>query len=99
MTEDLEFDHIDSVTKSFEISVGIANCYSRARLQVELLKCQLLCKSCHHQKSIDYGDIRTVEHGGGKSGKHDCKCDPCHLKKNEYLRNLKRRKRALIAHR
>ena len=94
---ELDFDHIDSSTKSFDISVGIRDGYSRARLQMELLKCQLLCNPCHIEKSIEYMDGRRVEHGGGRRGKRNCKCDPCRLKYNEYMRELKQAKRAAVA--
>lgn len=45
----LEFDHIDQQTKEFSIgdSLGI----SEKRLQAELVKCQLLCESCHQSKT------------------------------------------------
>lgn len=93
-TTDLQFDHVDASTKSFEISTGIRDGYSRTRLQAELLKCQLLCFPCHIQKSIECGDKKIVGHGGGVRGKFKCKCDPCRLKYNEYMRKLMRRKRS-----
>jgi hypothetical protein len=53
--EDLHFDHIDPKTKidsvgNLATKNGFDKCYQEA------LKCQLLCKSCHHQKSIENGD-------------------------------------------
>lgn len=50
-TVDLEFDHIDPSTKEFVISQRMAG-VSEKRLEAELKKCQLLCKSCHEEKSI-----------------------------------------------
>jgi len=55
-TDSLHFDHIDPATKVAAIgelatSNGFKRCYEEA------LKCQLLCKSCHIQKSIDSGDF------------------------------------------
>lgn len=54
-TDNLHFDHIDPATKVAAIgelatSNGFKRCYEEA------LKCQLLCKPCHIQKSIDSGD-------------------------------------------
>lgn len=89
--EDLEFDHVDPATKEFDISQGIVGCYSRARLQAELIKCQLLCKSCHVRKSATEVE---VEHGGGETGKRNCRCELCAPLKREYAR---KRKRALVA--
>ncbi len=53
--DNLHFDHIDPATKVAAIgelatSNGFKRCYEEA------LKCQLLCKPCHIQKSIDSGD-------------------------------------------
>ncbi len=47
---DLQFDHIQPCTKSFEISDKIAQ-YAWWRIEVELKKCQLLCFQCHVEKS------------------------------------------------
>lgn len=52
----LEFDHIDPSTKLFVIGRRLS-AISEKRLQVELNKCQLLCKSCHFEKSkIDFSN-------------------------------------------
>lgn len=86
-TDDLEIDHIDRTTKSFDISRE----NSIPKAAQELTKCQLLCKICHKKKSIAES---SVEHGGGVSGKRNCKCRPCVDKKNEYMREWKRKWRA-----
>jgi hypothetical protein len=54
-TEDLHFDHIDPNTKTASVgtlatSNGFDICYQEA------LKCQLLCKSCHHKKTLINGE-------------------------------------------
>ncbi len=54
-TDNLHFDHIDPVTKVAAVgelatSNGFKRCYEEA------LKCQLICKTCHVQKSKDNGD-------------------------------------------
>lgn len=81
----LEFDHIDPATKDFNVSKKITN----ADITDEISKLQLLCHRCHIEKSkLDNG----VEHGGGLSGKRNCKCDPCKTRKNEYMRNWKQKR-------
>ncbi len=49
-TAELQFDHIQPHTKSFEISDKIAQ-YAWRRIESELQKCQLLCFQCHVEKS------------------------------------------------
>ena len=87
--EKLEIDHIDPETK--ELSVGQLWSLAESKRLPELLKCQVLCYTCHKLKTRVSVE---VQHGGGVSGKHGCKCDPCRLRKNEYLKNLKRERRA-----
>lgn len=78
-SEDLEIDHIDPATKSFTIAKGWHHAWSK--ILVELAKCQLLCNPCHIEKSrTDNG----VEHGGGLTGKRNCRCDLCKPLKNRY---------------
>lgn len=82
-TEELEFDHVIPGSKEFEISAGIRDGYSRARIQVELEKCQLLCDSCHHIKSQECGETgggwnRIDEHGTeAYCLRMRCSCIPC----------------------
>ena len=83
----LEFDHIDKSTKEYEISVGIAQHIAWDKLVIELDKCQLLCHDCHKEKS---DKEQSVEHGGGLSGKKNCPCLLCKVKKAEYMREYSR---------
>ncbi len=61
-TDNLHFDHIDPATKvdavgNLAIRNGFKRCYEEA------LKCQLICKECHVQKSKDNGDfIASAKH-------------------------------------
>ena len=87
-TESLEFDHIEEATKTME--VGHMLKVSKERALAEVAKCQLLCTEHHKQKTTVY---KSVEHGGGVSGKRNCKCDPCRERKNEYMREYKRKRR------
>lgn len=90
-TEGLEFDHVDRTTRVMDISAAIMAGWSWARLLEELAKCQLLCRPHHVEKSLEVGDMLSVEHGGGASGKKNCPCGPCKSRKAEYMRNYKRR--------
>jgi 5-methylcytosine-specific restriction endonuclease McrA len=79
--DELEFDHIDPKTKKFSIASKLAMKYEN--LLIELAKCQLLCSACHRIKtSVE----KSVEHGGGLTGKHHCKCHLCYEKKLAYMR-------------
>lgn len=87
--EDLEFDHNDPETKLGNISKLWS--YSDGRFEKELEKCVLRCSNCHEKKTILE---MSVEHGGGLSGKKNCKCELCRSRKNEYMRKWKRNKKA-----
>jgi len=84
-TENLEFDHIDRSTKVNGIASLLTN--SKKDLEAELNKCQLLCKSCHKQKSIDAGDVVEAKHGLGQLYKRGCRCGICVSAKTEYRRS------------
>jgi hypothetical protein len=83
--DNLELDHIDASTKTYEIGKIIGG-GSEAKVQAELAKCQVLCSDCHTKKSYAEGDLYSVEHGGGISGKKNCKCALCKAKKAEYMK-------------
>jgi hypothetical protein len=84
----LEFDHIDRETKLW----NIANLWNDPRkLEIELKKVRLLCYDCHKKNTREQF---SVEHGGGVSGKKNCKCEPCRKKKNEWQNERRRAKRA-----
>lgn len=89
--DDLQVDHVDPSTKLFDVKQLL---YKR-RLDApevldELAKCQLLCRLCHEAKT---GSERSVEHGGGLSGKKNCACSPCRARKAEYMRAYSRTRR------
>lgn len=86
--EDLEFDHIDPETKTAPISRLFSR--GRERFLEELKLCQLLCNSCHKEKTfIEEG----IPHGGGLSGKKGCSCIPCKARKAQYMRDYYERTR------
>ncbi len=47
--DSLQFDHVNPTTK--EIAMDVAFCRSQPVIDAELLKCQLLCISCHSKKT------------------------------------------------
>lgn len=53
--ENLQFDHKDSKDKSFALSKNPS--MKESVWQEELQKCQLLCESCHIEKSVVSGDL------------------------------------------
>ena len=61
-TKDLHFDHLDPATKVAAVgelatSNGFKRCYEEA------LKCQLICRPCHIQKSKENNDcVATAKH-------------------------------------
>lgn len=69
---DLEFDHIKPIDKKFEIAKLMS--YKWSEVVEEVKKCQLLCRSCHEDKTeresdkqkryeYDEGKRRTAEVG------------------------------------
>jgi 5-methylcytosine-specific restriction endonuclease McrA len=60
-TESLQFDHKDPRTKCFNVSPQD----SWEKTLPELYKCQLLCSSCHLEKTMtdDYGIIMEKKYG------------------------------------
>lgn len=85
-TENLEFDHKDRSQKLYDIGKRLAG-VAEAKLWAELGKCELRCDTHHNIRSRQQ---LSVEHGGGKSGKKNCKCVPCKERRSEYMRNRRR---------
>lgn len=87
-----EFDHIDPNSKSFPISVMWS--ISKERFQNELVKCQILCKKCHAEKTlIDMGMNNAREVHGTISSYRYCKCDLCKKAKSDYSKMKKQEMR------
>lgn len=87
-TKGLEFDHIDPSQKSFSVSKSTTVAIHKWWL--EIAKCQLLCEDCHQEKTIKE---QSVEHGGGLTGKKNCKCQLCRTTRNAYMRKWKASKK------
>ena len=84
-TEDLEFDHIDRTTKTADIAKLWT--YKEHLFWEEVEKCQILCKTCHQDKSIeDLGFTKAKGNHGTISSIRYCKCELCKNAKREYMK-------------
>lgn len=82
-TEDLETDHVNSAEKSFDVSRNLNRRWEV--LVTELDKCQLLCHSCHREKTVECGEaggggnrLAEVPHGTFSGYVYwKCRCESC----------------------
>jgi hypothetical protein len=94
---DLEIDHADSTTKTFDIAKALSG-WSDARIQQELSKCVLRCKAHHRRKTtLERGHIPLEEalHGTLNSYNNGCRCTPCRAANAAYKLAYKHRRKAL----
>ena len=90
--DNLQFDHIDRKSKT--ASIAKIWTYKVERFWEEIAKCQLLCQTCHEDKSIvDLGFKKAKGNHGTISSYRYCHCDLCRKAHNEYVRDWKRRNR------
>ena len=68
-TENLEFDHIDRTTKSFNIAKIAKRKFES--IKDELDKCELLCSTCHKLKSKEELQRHYLENGSHCSKRID----------------------------
>lgn len=74
-TDRLEIDHVDPEKKTFPLS-GFHK--SWAAILEELTKCQLLCQSCHQDKtSAENSAANTAGCGTPAQYKRGCRCTAC----------------------
>lgn len=73
-TDDLQFDHVDPSTKTFEIS-GRKLDGPWDDLLAEVAKCQLLCEPCHIKKTAE--DRPECPHGAWRYRRYGCRCVTC----------------------
>lgn len=92
--ENLEFDHINNDRDGLRGLVSQLFTCKLERLIAELEKCQLLCKSCHVQKSIIDNCKKFAEHGSiSMCTNQRCRCDECRKVNNDYMRDYMRQYR------
>ena len=96
-TEDLTFDHIDNKNAgrnkkpSRQISQLVSG--SRAKLDAELVQCQILCRPCHGLKTVHEDVVYTRKHGTiAEYNNHGCRCDGCKQAWSDYMKNRNRDK-------
>lgn len=77
----LELDHIDPATK---IAHSIWS-WSLQRREKELVKCQVLCRSCHKIKTAQQR-TRPLIHGTRRCYNNGCRCDLCRESRNKTRR-------------
>lgn len=99
-TDNLEIDHRDARKKGFDIGKRLAG-IAEAKLVEEVKKCQLLCRTCHEDKSIiDTGKVRAKGTHGTLSAFNHCKCEQCKKAKADYMHDYYlKRKAARVAQR
>lgn len=90
--EDLQLDHINPETKNFTVA-KLWNSKKEV-FDLEIGKCQLLCKECHEEKTLlDMGRVSAkITHGTVSSYRY-CKCDSCKKAKSEYMRSFRKKKK------
>jgi 5-methylcytosine-specific restriction endonuclease McrA len=84
----LEFDHIDDDRNNDRgRCVSRLLSYSWERILVELKLCQLLCKSCHIEKTIKDKGFNKVVHGLFSTYTNKkCRCSDCRAANANYMR-------------
>lgn len=76
-TVNLEFDHIDPSTKSFDVLKGFRR---KEVFWKEVDKCQLLCSPCHKRKTQenrDHGRPLPTHGSYWRYRKYKCRCASC----------------------
>ncbi len=91
-TEQLEFDHVDPMEKRYTVSAYFKG--KEDRHEAEIMKCQLLCKQCHVDKSIEDSGKHPARgtHGTLSSYRH-CKCEECVTAKRLWWREYRRKQK------
>ena len=96
--DNLQFDHVDPSRKSFDSKRWMN--VSIARFWEEISKCQLLCRGCHEEKSLEErGEMSAKGSHGTLSSYRYCgppKCDACKTAKREYMIEYRQKKTSLV---
>ncbi len=88
-TENLEFDHIDPNNKE-DVLVNLA-ARSLEKFWQEVVKCQLLCRSCHQEKT-NRDNGWGVEHNQNRYS-HGCRCNECRESHRLYINAYRQKRR------
>ncbi len=94
--DNLQFDHRDRNDKIED--PAIFDSISKERFNVEIKKCQLLCRTCHIKKTLkELGKKEAKGFHGTISTYRYCHCELCKQAKIEYRKKyLKTHKRITI---
>ena len=95
-SENLEMHHIDRTEKEEHRIFS----WSKARREVELVKCVVLCHSCHRKETNkQVGTRRPVNHIHGTQTEYrrGCRCEPCRTAKYEAIKHERMKKQATVA--
>lgn len=58
----MDFDHRDPTTKSFNVMAGRAMLMSTAKVLAEVAKCDIVCVNCHRLRTRDAERLRPRQH-------------------------------------
>ena len=65
----MDFDHRDPASKSFNVMTGRAMLMSTAKVLAEVAKCEILCVNCHRVRSRHQHRLRLAMHTPGSSAR------------------------------
>lgn len=81
--KNLEFDHVDPLTKEFAIAAAAS--VSEERFWGEVEKCVLRCTKCHQKKTLtDFGLKAARGRHGTISSYRYCHCEKCKAAMRQY---------------
>lgn len=86
--ENLEVDHIKREDKTMHT----ASIWSKRQevRELELSKCQVLCRECHLKKTIEESNYPGIIHGSTRGYDHyGCRCEECKLTKRKRSMKLR----------
>lgn len=98
-TDKLTFDHINN-DRNGDKNRCISNLIDRtwSKIEVELKKCQLLCRHCHARKTaVDFSKREFAEHGTiSMYSNNGCRCTSCRISWASYGRAHKAKLRGAV---
>jgi hypothetical protein len=88
--KNLTFDHIDRASKKINISKILSRSWQEQKKELD--KCQILCRKCHKEKTLeDFGQTSAKGTHGTLSSYRYCKCILCRRAKAAYMKDYKSR--------
>lgn len=94
-TDQLELDHVDPNTKVYNPARLWSMSDDNPAKIAELDKCQILCNTCHKEKTMKYRTENRQGHGTVSCYVRGCRLDPCRLAHNQATTAWKRKRRSL----